>query len=183
MGNGASSYLRFLNGDYDAFVELVREYNDKLVLFLNTIVDDIHISEEAADETFLKLYTNRPVYNKKYSFKTWLYTIGKNTAINYMKKLKSGGVLPIEDYVYLSDETNIEEEYIKGEQNIILHHAIKALNSEYSQVLYLVFFEEMSNAEAAKVMGKTSRQFSNLIYRAKQALKEELERRESNGQI
>ena len=83
----------------------------------------------------------------------------------------------------LSEETDIEEEYIKGEQNIILHHAIKALNSEYSQVLYLVFFEEMSNAEVAKVMGKTSRQFSNLIYRAKQALKEELERRESNGQI
>ena len=154
---GASSYLRFLNGDNDAFIELVREYNDKLVLFLNTIVDDIHVSEEADDETFLKLYTNRPVYKEQYSFKTWLYTIGKNTALNYVKKLKRGSVVPIEDYVYLSDEIDIEDEYIKGEQNISLHHAIKALKSEYAQVLYLIFFEEMSNEEAAKVMGKTSR--------------------------
>ena len=183
MENGASSYLRFLNGDNDAFVGLVREYNDKLVLFLNTVVGDIHMAEEAADETFLKLYTNRPAYNEQYSFKTWLYTIAKNTALNYVKKLKRGSVVPIEDCVYLSDETDIEEEYIKGEQNTILHHAIKALNSEYSQVLYLIYFEGMSNAEAAKVMGKTSRQLYNLLYRAKQALREELERRDSNGQV
>lgn len=183
MDNGAGSYLRFLNGDNDAFVELVREYNDKLVLFLNTVVNDIHISEEAADETFLKLYTARPVYKQKYSFKTWLYTIGKNTALNYLKRLKKGTVVPIEDVIYLSDEVDIEEEYIKGEQYIRIHHAIKALKSEYSQVLYLTFFEDMTAAEAAKVMGKTSRQVSNLIYRAKQALKEELERRDSNGQV
>ena len=129
MDNGAGSYLRFLNGDNDAFVELVREYNDKLVLFLNTVVNDIHISEEAADETFLKLYTARPVYKQKYSFKTWLYTIGKNTALNYLKRLKKGTVVPIEDVIYLSDEVDIEEEYIKDEQNIRLHHAIKALKS------------------------------------------------------
>ena len=36
MENGASSYLRFLNGDNDGFVDLVKEYNDGLILFLNS---------------------------------------------------------------------------------------------------------------------------------------------------
>ena len=37
---------------------------------------------------FLKLYVKKPKYKVQYSFKTWLYTIGKNTAINYLKKFK-----------------------------------------------------------------------------------------------
>ena len=183
MENGASSYLRFLNGDKGGFVELVREYNDKLVLFLNTVVHDMHTAEEAADETFLKLYTHRPKYKQQYSFKTWLYTIGKNTALNYLKKIQKGDRVPLEDMTYFSDDTDIEADYIQGEQNIELHRAVKALKSEYSQVLYLIFFEEMSNAEAAEVMGKSLKQVSNLIYRAKLALKAELERRETDGQV
>ena len=40
MDNGASSYLRFLNGDNDSFVDLVKEYGDGLILFLNSIIRD-----------------------------------------------------------------------------------------------------------------------------------------------
>ena len=181
MDNGASIYLRFLKDDNEAFVELVREYNDKLVLFLNTIVNDIHISEEAADETFLKLYTDRPAFKSGYSFKTWLYTIGKNTALNYLKKLRKHKIVPLDDLCFVSDGTDIEAECIQGEEKILLNNAIKSLKSEYSQVLYLIYFEDMSTSEAAKVMQKNNRQISNLIYRAKIALKEEMEKREQNG--
>lgn len=183
MENGASSYLRFLNGDKDGFVDVVREYKDGLVLFINSFARDMHISEEAADETFLKLYVDKPRYKSGYSFKTWLYAIGKNTAINYLKKLKRRNYSPVEDYYYISDETDIESEYIQGEQNISINRAIRALKKEYSQVLYLVFFEEMSNSEAAQIMGRSQKQISDLIYNAKKALKKELERRGSDGQI
>lgn len=183
MDNGASSYLRFLNDDIDGFVEIVKEYKDGLVLFINSFVGDIHISEEAADETFLKLYVKKPKYKSGYSFKTWLYTIGKNTAVNYLKSLKNKKTSAIEDYYYICDETDIEAEYIKGEHNKAIHKAIRSLKKEYAQVLYLVFFEELSNSETAVIMGKSNRQISDLIYRAKNALKAELERRGINEQI
>lgn len=183
MDNGASSYLRFLNGENDAFVEIIREYKDGLILFINSFVNNIHVSEEAADEAFLKLYVNKPRYNKNYSFKTWLYTIGKNAALNYLKKSKRISGKPIDDYYYISDETDLEAEYIKGEQNIILHQAVSSLKKEYAQVLYLVYFEELTNAEAAHIMGKSQKQLSDLIYRAKNSLRSELERRGYNGQI
>ncbi|MDO4864489.1 MAG: sigma-70 family RNA polymerase sigma factor [Ruminococcus sp.] len=183
MDNGASSYLRFLNGDNEAFVEIIRQYKDGLVLFINSFVSNIHLSEEAADEAFLKLYVNKPRYRSGNSFKTWLYTIGRNTALNYLKKSKRISSEPIDDYYYISDETDIEAEYIKGEQNIILHQAIGALKKEYAQVLYLIYFEELTNAETAHIMGKTQRQLSDLIYRAKNSLRSELERRGYNGQI
>ena len=58
----------------------------------------------------------------------------------------------------------------------MLHKAVKKLNPDYCQVLYLIFFEGFDNAGAAKIMKKTNRQIENLIYRAKKALKSELDR-------
>ena len=55
MDNGASSYLRFLNGDKNGFVDIVKDYKDGLTLFINTIIKDIHISEEAANEVFFEI--------------------------------------------------------------------------------------------------------------------------------
>ena len=180
MENGASSYLRFLDGDKNGFVELVTDYKDGLTLFVNTIIRDIHISEEVANEVFLKLYVKKPKYKSSYSFKTWLYTIGKNTAINYVKKFRRIDYSSIEDCCYISDEKDVESDYIKGEQNLIIHQTLKTLKTDYAQVLYLIFFEELSNEEAAKVMDKTKKQISDLIYNAKKALKSELERRSRN---
>lgn len=183
MENGASSYLRFLDGDKSGFVDVVKEYKNGLTLFINTIIRDIHISEEAANEVFLKLYVKKPRYKSQYSFKTWLYTIAKNTAINYIKKYRKTSYASIDDLCYISDESDIESDYIKGEQNLLIHHTLRALKAEYSQVLYLVYFEELSNSEIANIMGKTSKQISDLIYCAKKALRAELERRNENGQI
>nr|MCR5016230.1 RNA polymerase subunit sigma-24 [Ruminococcus sp.] len=64
MENGASSYLRFLNGDKEGFVELVEEYRNRLVLFIDSFVHDIHISEEAADNAFMSLYVKKPKYRE-----------------------------------------------------------------------------------------------------------------------
>lgn len=111
MDNGASSYLRFLNGDKEGFVDIVKEYRNGLVLFINVIVGDIHISEEAADNALMKLYIKKPKYRSECSFKAWLYTIGKNAALDYIKKLRRKQYVPIEDYYYLADETDIEADY------------------------------------------------------------------------
>lgn len=183
MDNGASSYLRFLSGDKQGFTELVEEYKSGLLLFINSFINDIHISEEAADEVFLKLYVKKPKYKSEFSFKTWLYTIGKNTALNYLKSLRKKRYAPAEDYFYIADETDIEAEYIKSEGNIKIHRALKKLKGEYAQVLYLAYFEEFSNTEIAKTMEKSNRQVSDLIYRAKNALKAEMERSGVNEYI
>ena len=74
-------------------------------------------------------------------------------------------------------------DYIKGEQKLLIHQALKALKAEYAQILYLIYFGELSNTEAAKIMGKSPKQISDLIYCAKKALKTELERRGKDGQI
>ncbi len=76
----------------------------------------------------------------------------------------------------LSDETDIEREYLIEEQKIQLHTAMKKLKPEYAQVLYLKYFEEFDMDSIARIMKKSKKQVGDLTYRAKNALKAELER-------
>lgn len=86
MDNGASSYHRFReNGDETGLVEIIRDYKDGLIFFLYGIVNDLYLAEELAEDTFVLLGTKKPRDNKKGSFKTWLYTIGRHIAIAVRK--------------------------------------------------------------------------------------------------
>ena len=85
MDNGASSYRRYLDGDDNGLVEIIKEYKDGLTLYINGFVNNIFIAEDLMEETFFKLATKRPRFSGKSSFKTWLYAIARNIAIDYLR--------------------------------------------------------------------------------------------------
>ena len=174
MDNGASSYRRFLEGDDNGIVEIIRDYKDGLILFLNRYVNNIHIAEELAEDTFFKIVTRKPRFIAGGSFKTWLYTIGRNMAITHIRRTKKILATPIEVIDGNSDEFDLEKSYIREEQKIIIHRALSRINTDYSKVLYLKFFEDLDNEQIAVVLKKNRRQIENMIYQAKQALKSEL---------
>ena len=177
MDNGASSYRRFLDGDNNGLTEIVRDYKDGLILYINSFVGNIYVAEELMEDTFFKLITKKPKFSEKYSFKTWLYTIGRNVAIDYLRKNSKNLEVPLEDVEgFLQEEYDLESLYIKKEQGIELRRAMKKINPEYAQVLWLSYFEGLSNEEISVVMKKNVRQIINLTYRAKGALKSELEK-------
>ena len=72
MDNGVSSYRRFLEGEDDGFVEIVKDYKDGLMLYLNSFTENIHIAEDLTEDTFVKLIAKRPRFSGKSTFKTWL---------------------------------------------------------------------------------------------------------------
>ena len=175
MDNGAGSYRRFLDGDDQGMVEIIRDYKDGLTLYLNGFVHNIFAAEELMEETFFKLATKKPRFSGTASFKTWLYTIGRNRALDYLRRRKKLSDAPLEDYAQcLVEEESVETAYLRQEQKIALHRAMRELRSEYRQVLYLVYFEGFSNGDAATALGKSKHQTENLLYRAKAALRAEL---------
>ena len=90
MDNGASSYRRFRDeGDESGLAEIIRDYRDGLIFYLNGFVNNIQVAEELAEDTFVLLGTKKPKDKGIGSFKTWLYTIGRNIALNYLKRRAS----------------------------------------------------------------------------------------------
>ena len=177
MDNGASSYRRFReDGDESGLVEIIRDYKDGLILYLNSFVGNIHTAEEIAEDTFVLLGIKKPKDKGKGSFKTWLYTIGRNVAIDYLRRNYKLNNISIDDCPELfSEEQSLEKAYIKEERKITLHRALTKLKSEYRQVLWLIYFEDFSIKQAASVMKKSVHSTETLVYRARKALKSQLE--------
>ena len=78
MDNGACSYRRYLAGDDNGLADIIREYRDGLIFFLNGFVNDPDTAEDLAEDVFFRLAVKKPRFREKSSFKTWLYAIGRN---------------------------------------------------------------------------------------------------------
>ncbi len=177
MDNGASSYRRFLDGDDNGITEIVENYKDGLILYLNGYVNNIFVAEELTEDTFFRLIIKKPKYSGKSTFKSWLYAIGRNVAVDYIRHNSRIVNVPIDDVEnYLIEEQSLEQSYIKEENMLIVNKALNELIPEYRNVLWLVYFEEFSNKETAIILKKTERQIKNLLYRARKALKSKLEK-------
>ena len=175
MDRGANSYRRFLDGNDEGIVEIVGDYKDGLILFLNGYVNNINIAEELTEDTFFRLMVRKPRFSGKSSFKSWLYAIGRNVAVDYIRhNLKSADASMVAAEADLSDEAGLERAYIKEEQRLIIHKSMKKLPADYRQILWLVYFEGLKFEDVSCIMKKNSRQVRNLLYRAKQSLKLQL---------
>ena len=174
MDNGADSYRRYLNGDDSGFVEIVRDYKDGLIFYIESFVRELSLAEELAEDTFVRLGVKKPRFSEKSSFRTWLYAIGRNVAIDELRKRAKHPAAALEDEAVSSDLETLENAYLREERKIIVHQAMRRLKPEYRQVLWLIYFEGFSCRDAAKIMRKSTHNIETLAYRARQALKAEL---------
>ena len=178
MDNAAILYQRYLDGGDDALEKLVEMYNDSLIFYVNGFVGNITISEDIAADTFAELIVKKYRFKNDYMFKTWLFKIARNNAIDYMRKQSRRHNISIEDLENeLSDKETLENAILKDEQAKQLHDAMATMHNDYRDVLHLIYFEQMSYENAAAVLGKNIKQIKNLVYRAKQTLKSTLEKR------
>lgn len=170
-------YRRFMQGDKSGLEELVKLYNDNLIFFLNGFVNNFETSEDLASDTFCELLSRNSFYIEKYSFKTWLFQIGRNNAIDYLRRQSKLLKISVADNVYeLSDKTILEDQILKEEQKVLVHKALQNIHKDYRDTLHLLYFEEMSYAEVGIILRKSQRQVKNLTYRGKQSLKKVLEK-------
>ena len=129
-------------------------------------------SEDIMLEAFSIAATERAKFSGKSSLKTWLFAIGRNQGLKYLRKNRMTA-LPLNEAI-VSDGGTPDVEILKNERNKLLYKALENINPEYRQALHLTYFEEMSNDEVAVVMDKSKKQVYNLIARGKQACREEL---------
>lgn len=174
--NGESSYRRYLSGDDNGIVEIVRDYKDGLILYLNGFVRNLTVAEELCEDVFVKLAVRKPHFREGSSFKTFLYAVGRNTAIDHLRKNRAAVSFEELSGEPADDRETLERSYIREERKIAVHRAMDSLKDEYRQVLWLTYFEELSNKETAAVMKKSVHNIETLVYRARNALRAALER-------
>ena len=171
MDNGASSSRRFLDGDESAFEDIMKELFRGLVFFIDGFVHDTHAAEDIAIDTFSDLVVHRHRYNFKVSLKTYLYMVGRSRALDYIKHRKVIEFTELSEVQDIADDEDLEEAVLTDERKRLVHAAVGKLPQEMRVAVHLIYFDEMTYEEAAKVMKKNRKQVDNLLYRAKKELR------------
>ena len=73
-------------GDTAAFPALVERYLSSIFRFVTRLVGDARAAEDLTQETFLKARLSFSKYKSTFSFKSWLFSIARNTAIDHLRK-------------------------------------------------------------------------------------------------
>lgn len=181
MNNDQKLYEEFLKGNLKAFDDLVDKYRNIVTSFINTYVKNFDISEDLAQDVFVYVLINKKEYDFKYSLKTYLYTIARSRAINYLKREKR--VIYMDEYIENNISINsIDDKILLDENKRKIHKAINKLNNNQAKILYLIDIEDMSYKEVSKILNISLPQVKMTLYRARKKLKMILQKEdEKNG--
>lgn len=173
-------YKNFLKGNNKAFDEIMLKHRKKIIAFINKYVRNLETAEDLAQDTFVYVLMNRKEYDFKYSLKTYLYTIAKCRACNYIRDQKR--IIKFdENYVKdVEDLTQIDDDLIRNDNKLRVSEALQKLKPEYQSVIFLKDIEEFSYKEICKILNKNMSQVKVLIHRARKSLEKVL-RKEGVG--
>jgi len=141
------SITAFQNGDMGAFNHVFNFFYKRVCFFAAGIVNE-NFAEDIVQDAFVKLWERRRSFNDLNSIKAFLYLTTKNSCINSYKhqkvidKFESAQVEVIE-------ESNVIHQLIEAEVLEEVQQAVEQLPPGYRKVIYLSYFEGLSNQETA----------------------------------
>ena len=160
-------YKEFLLGNNKSFEEIVKRHKNSIIYFIQRYTKSIDIAEDLAQDVFLYILIHKKNYRFEYSLKTYLYTIAKSKALNYIKREKR--IVKLDENQF-EDLEELEEKIFRDERKEKLKESIQKLKIEYQNAIYLADIEELSYKEIGHVLNKTTSNVKILIYRARRAL-------------
>ena len=174
--------------------ELVVLYREQLIYFIYRYVKDFDTAEDLAEDVFVEILMHPDRFKQQSSEKTYLFAIGRNKAIDFIRKnskltlLNGAGDISTEEEMELlmrkhrddmltlgAVEGDPEAELLKKEDAQEVLDALQNLRPEYGEALKLRYFEGLSYDEIGQIMDKDRKQVENLIQRGKKGLRALLE--------
>ncbi len=175
MEKDEALFAAYLGGEGNALCILMERHGNALMLYINGYIHDIHEAEDLMIEAFSRMVAAKPRLVEN-GFKAYLYKTARNLALRYANNRRRHSCFSLEA---LKDEPEsgllVEAVVQTEEQGRILRKCMEQLSLHYREALYLLYFENMSYAQAAQVMGKTKKQIDHMLERGKKALRPLLE--------
>ncbi|MBR6422352.1 RNA polymerase sigma factor [bacterium] len=162
---------RAVTGDVKAFNELLKETGGKLFSFAVSICGgNRDVAEEIYQEALVKAFINIGKFEGKSSFSTWIWTITRNSYIDFLSESRKFVSLEnIESFEFPSD-IPAELELIREDRAKMLRKLISELPVAYSEVITLIDLQEMDHSEAAELLGIDKNLLKVRLHRARNAL-------------
>lgn len=164
-------------GDTDAFSELVIAHQQFVYNLALGALGDPMEAEDTTQEAFVRAWQALPRFQRKATFRTWLYRIATNLCYNRLPRLRKEmtaiGDDKIEDLAS-KPSGNPQSQMEAAELRAFLHQQIEALPERYRLLIMLRFQHELQYAEIAEIVGIPLGTVKTGIYRARQRLAQAL---------
>ena len=138
------------NGETSVFSELVKRHQRGLLNLCMRLLRDQALAEDVVQESFIKAYQKIHLFEKRSSFKSWLYQIALNTGKNKLRA-KQRIFLDIEK-TYLSVAPEAETKLFQKDTRSLLVKEIEKLPHKQKKALFLRIYEDLSFKEIAQIM-------------------------------
>ena len=178
----AQLMLRVRAGDDTSFGLLLERHRGPVVHFLYRMVQNQAVSEELAQEVFLRVYRSRETYEPTAKFTTWLFRIATHVALNCIRdRKKEKGHESLDEEMLDGKERQVADRQWTVEQEMVhevklreVRQAIEALPAKQRAAVLMHKYEGLDYAQIAKVLSCSESAIKSLLFRAYETLRDRL---------
>jgi RNA polymerase sigma-70 factor (ECF subfamily) len=172
------------DGDESAFAEIVRRYSPRVFSVASRFFRQRSLVEEAAQEVFLKAFTQLGSFEGRGSFEGWLTRIATNTCLNMIRGAKRRPESTVSDLTddeqnWLEQQAGAGSEHSSVENNLVAadlaDRLLSLLPPEDQQALLMIDGEDASIKEVAEATGWSESKVKVRAFRARRKLREAME--------
>lgn len=164
----------------DGFMQMYDCFYGKIYNYLYFRLLNRENTEDLMCEVFLKAFTYRTSYDERKSkLSTWLFTIAKNTLVDYCRKNGRMTLLELSSLTEtITDGVDVENAYIKSVEQELALRSLRQLRERDRAVIYLKYFMGFNYREIGGHLNVTPKNASVLLTRAMRRLREIYDREE-----
>ena len=183
LDRDAELMLRVREGDETSFALLLERHRGPVVHFLYRMVQNPSVSEELAQEVFLRVYRSRATYEPTAKFTTWLFRIATHLALNWVRDgKKEKGHESLDEQVVDGVDRQVRDRQPTIEQAMLyevkmteVRRAIEALPAKQRAAVLMHKYEELEYAQIARALNCSESAVKSLLFRAYESLRSRLE--------
>lgn len=151
---------QYLKGDEESLEILIKQYLKPIYSFVYHYLGNVSDAEDVAQEVFVKMWRNLKKFDGQKKFKTWIFTIAKNTCLDYFRKKKIVPMFLLEDddnkidnLIDLSSQPNKIVEQLDAQQKIT--PVLDKLSAKHRLVLNLYYQDQLNFREIGKKLNES----------------------------
>jgi RNA polymerase sigma-70 factor (ECF subfamily) len=164
--------------DRKAISELYKRHVQSIYRYIYYRVGDVNVTEDLTADVFLKALEGLEGFTYRgIPFSAWLYRIAHARVMDYFRQHARRELLPLDERLVATGkdlQATVEAQLYHEE----LQSAIAQLTTDQQQVIILKFVEGLSNAEVARILGKSEGAVKSLQHRALNSLQRIMRREE-----
>ncbi|GAA4703375.1 RNA polymerase sigma factor [Brevibacillus fulvus] len=154
MHSDAEIIQRIIQGDIEAYRELIQRYQHMIFVFIYKMVNNRTDAEDLTQEVFVKAYEKLSTYRGESQFSTWLHTLARNKTIDFLRRRKVHDSDEQLKYVPAQTREESPQESLLGkERRKEIEAAFSMLSEPYREVIVLRCTHEYPFDKIANLLG------------------------------